>query len=1552
MSAKGERLMGNHKCVLVGDALLLVRCAEILLAKGHHVALVVTEHPQIRSWAASQSIQTVEFVDVTQAVEGLAFDWLFSIANLRVLPAELIRRPKGGAINFHDALLPDQAGLNTPAWAILEGRERHGVTWHALTAEVDQGGIYIQRSFAIENDDTALTLNSKCFSAGAESFGDVLEMLERGDKAQPQPTKPLRVYKRSDRPVAAATLDFSQPAVALDRLFRALDWGSGYANPLMTPKVRHGGDVFRVRNLRILDRPSNADAGTVLAVEGDVAVIATADQPMAVEATRQHGDKRITLASKVRVGEHLPLLSAEEAERLTAAVAAITPFEQRFVARLAQSRDLELPDIATEEPHREPRVEAVPLAAFGGLKRAERAALIFAFLARVGDQTVFDLAFCQDKLFALNTLWPGYFSRSVPLRVDVTEMTSPRQLIEQTTLALAKAEQELCYLADLPDRHPDLQRPALTFGILEGQIPLSSDVLPGCAITFRIGESSCELLYDRHRVSAERAHRLAKELQVLGQAFVEANTDLADLPLMSRDEQDMVVYGWNQTALSCDQDACVHHLIERQVQITPSADAVCDNSRTLTYDMLNSRADALAGMLMARGVGPETVVGIHLPRTVDLVVAVLGIWKAGGAYLPLDPEFPSDRLAFMIEDSGADLVVCNRELSRSSALDGCSPIIVEDLPSAHPSRPREHRNSKPGNLAYVIYTSGSTGKPKGVMIEHRNVVNFFAGMDQRVPVAQEGHPEEPRERSVWLAVTSLSFDISVLELFWTLSRGFKVVLHTPEIRRTRSPVRTETPGSDLTFGLFYWGNDASAGPHKYRLLIEGAKFADANGFDAVWTPERHFHAFGGPFPNPSVSSAAVAAVTSRIAIRAGSCVLPLHHPIRVAEEWAVVDNLSNGRVGLAFASGWMPEDFVLRPENAPPNNKKALFRDIDVVRRLWRGESVSFAGAGDAPLEVVTQPRPVQPELPVWVTTAGNPDSFREAARLGAHVLTHLLGQSIDDLAQNIRIYRKELTAAGRDPSAFKVSLMLHTLIGEDRQAVRQLAQAPLKAYLKSAAALIKQYAWAFPAFKKPAGSAHAADIDLRSLEPEEMDAILDFAFQRYFEDSGLFGTQQDAARRLSEVKAAGVDDIACLIDWGLPEDVVLDGLKPLAAIVSRTRIKTSADVAGFAEDVIRHKVTHLQSTPSMMRAFMMSEEDERALKTIRHLLLGGEALPGALVAALRQCTDATIDNMYGPTETTIWSSTYAARSSDGVAPIGTAIANTQLYVLDRALRPVAPGEPGELYIGGDGVARGYLNREALTGERFLQNPFTDGRIYRTGDLARFDDDGILHFLGRNDHQVKIRGHRIELGEIEEQICRFPGVVESVVIAREKGPGDVRLVAYVRSQGSQICEQSLKEHLRQVLPESMLPSDVVTLTEFPLTPNAKVDRSRLPPPTPKIDMPSLPFLAPDGELEKALSAVFARTLGRDRVGRMENFFSIGGHSLLAVQMHRELKTSLAPDLTITDLFRFPTVATLAGHIAGPGAAASGLGEAASRAAQRRQLLLQRQGRSHRADVLA
>src|SRR5215213_5825628 len=230
-------------------------------------------------------------------------------------------------------------------------------------------------------------------------------------------------------------------------------------------------------------------------------------------------------------------------------------------------------------------------------------------------------------------------------------------------------------------------------------------------------------------------------------------------------------------------------------------------------------------------------------------------------------------------------------------------------------------------------------------------------------------------------------------------------------------------GLDFSF-LFFSGDGATDEPDKYRLLIECARYADANGFAAVWTPERHFQPFGGLYPNPAVIAAALAMLTQRIQLRAGSVVLPLQHPLRVVEEWSVVDNLSNGRVAIAFASGWLADDFVLAPERYA-SRRELMFHEIQTVLKLWRGESVRLRNGNDEPTEVRIYPNPVQAQPPIWITATGK-GTFIEAGKIGANVLTGLMEQGLEQCADCIKAYRQARADNGHDARAGRVAVMLH----------------------------------------------------------------------------------------------------------------------------------------------------------------------------------------------------------------------------------------------------------------------------------------------------------------------------------------------------------------------------------------------------------------------------------------------------------------------------------------------------------------------------------------------
>jgi len=615
---------------------------------------------------------------------------------------------------------------------------------------------------------------------------------------------------------------------------------------------------------------------------------------------------------------------------------------------------------------------------------------------------------------------------------------------------------------------------------------------------------------------------------------------------------------WNRTEVDYPRLSTIAELFFEQAARTPDAIAVVAKDRRLSYREIDERSNRLARHLQTLGVKPDTLVGVAMGRSETLVVSLLAILKAGGAYVPLDPTHPKERLSLVIEDSGMAVLLTTAEtrerlpldLSRLTVLDADDSGLSAHSPDAVVSNAESH------NLAYVIYTSGSTGKPKGVMIENRNVVNFFTGMDRAIGC----------EPGVWLAVTSVSFDISVLELLWNLTRGFKVIVHGDE----------------------------------------------------------------------------------------------------------------------------------------------------------------------------------------------------------GASTI---------------------------------------------------------------------------------------------------------------------------------------------------------------------------------ADEIARHGVTHLQMTPSLARMLTLDARAFAALGSLKQMLLGGEAVPASLIHHLRQVFKGAIYNMYGPTETTIWSTTYRVGEPEKTVSIGRPIANTQIYLLDTELQPVPVGEIGELFIGGDGVARGYWNRSDLTAERFLMIPSLSAqRIYRTGDLARFLADGNIEFLGRADYQIKLRGHRIEPGEIEDLLEHCTGVRQAVVVAREDREGDKRLIAYLVAEAAEAeAAGALRNALESKLPDYMVPSAFVFLPALPLTENGKIDRKallKLPPPNLAAGTAaSQPQYEPGNEMERVVAAAWQDALGVSSVGMNDNFFDLGAHSLTVAEVQAKLQDALRREISILDLFQYSTVSTPASHLAGtqPVAAATQVSDRA----QRRRLARQR-----------
>jgi len=1573
----------SRRAMLLGEQSLLIQCGELLLSQGVELTVVVSKNPVILDWCEQKSVRAVVSYKLLEGeFKSGSLDYVFSITNLQLLPEWLIATGIK-AINFHDGPLPRYAGLNAPVWAILNDEVEHGVTWHEMTVNVDEGRVLAQQTFPMVPGETALSINAKCYQAALDSFGSLLSGLLVDELSPVEQDLSQRSYfALNKRPEAAGLIDWTSSAASIERLVRALDHGT-YRNPLVTPKFEAGGKLFVIKQAKIHDRDSEYTCGEVTAVSPGYLRVACADGVLELSDIRTLSDEKVgsleQFSQQNSCSKGTVLHNADQVKRelISERVSHISRYEEGWVEAFRNAEAVNIPyaqsglDRSGAQDSTWKTIElslpatALSHAGFTDNPQAFGLSLFSLLLARLNNKNEFTLAAESNEPAEI----AGFFEHFLPLSIELDDQQPFSALVSANRQKLTNFEKRGGVAADLWARDPSLAGHGNLKGFaikldLDGAQTtekLAADSSSELYLSLPAGGGAFSLHYNEAKLSSQAVDQLLAQLNVIAtDVVVNPDKNLIDISILSQNDKASFAE-WNDSAQEYDASQCLHHLIEKQSLERPEDIALAFDEETLSYQKLNQKANQLARLLLEKGAKPDDLIGVMMDRSLDLIVALVAIHKVGCAYVPLDPVYPADRLRYMVEDSGLTILMTEARHKTKLGELTAQLIVHDELSTQIVAYPCDNLDQTIGSdsLAYVIYTSGSTGKPKGVMVEHRNVLNFFVGMDQCIGT----------QPGVWLAVTSISFDISVLELFWTLARGFKVVIYSEQSALGLSDSSpADTPSvqlkSNIDFSLFYWNVADEESHHqadKYQLLLEGAKFADTHGFKAVWNPERHFASFGGLFPNPSVTCAALATITKNVDLRAGSCVVPLHSPIRVAEEWAVVDNLSNGRVGIAVASGWAPPDFAIKPENHA-DAKNIMFESLDQVRRLWRGEKVVFPGpTGD--VEVRTLPRPIQKELPYWVTTAGNTDTFKRAGEAGANILTHLLGQTFEEVQEKVDAYRQAWKSAGHEGQG-TITLMLHTLIGESMEQVEEIVRQPMKSYLKSAMFLVKGAAWNFPTFKKMSEeTGKSLDEFFETISDEDMDDLLEFAFQRYFRTSGLFGTPDSAVEIVAKCIESGVDEIACLIDFGIDTQVVMQQLPLLDKLkqncLARVRNYSAEDSTGDAKteaytipDLIRkHEVTHFQCTPSMATMLVSDPESKPSLQQIQHMMVGGEAMPLSLAESLKASISGRLTNMYGPTETTIWSSTFDIEAGE-VISIGRPIANTQCYIVDQNLNAVPAGVPGELVIGGDGVVRGYHDRPELTSERFVSDwkLSEDGiaqRVYRTGDLACHMADGRLMCLGRIDHQVKIRGYRIELGEIEALLLNHDSVRECAVILREDKEGDKRLVAYVRPQyAKHIDVDVLKGHLAAQLPEFMVPAFFVEMAAMPLTPNGKLDRGALPEPIQQKHLNSEAFALPENDWENLVADIWKRALGVTEVGRRDNFFDIGGHSLLVIQVLKELRENekVNKSIQMTDLFRHTTVEALAQYIASDEDDTPSSQTASSRVAARKAAMSRRRRR--------
>ncbi|MEO5589043.1 MAG: AMP-binding protein, partial [Gemmatimonadaceae bacterium] len=717
----------NFSCILVGGESLLIACGDILLEHRHEIRAVVSGDATIRQWATANGLRVLDpATDYCNTLADKPFDYLLSITNLEILPPQLLSLATRGAINFHDGPLPRYGGLFAPVWALIDGQQSYGITWHAMTERADAGSIIEQQLFDIDPGETSLTLNTKCYAAGIETFPAVVNALAAGvTRGREHVLDQATFHRRRERPRGNCSLYWSAAAADLAALSRALDFGP-YPNQFGLPRFTLAGRVILARHISVADATSGASPGTIVNISEKAIVVATAEGDAIVSLFSSIDGVPLTgaeLAVKhgLSIGDHLEEPDADTTERLSQAAASIARNEPFWASRLASSTSAELPygrpvsAVSGATACASMSIAAPMLEVMSNLPDISRAdfvtAAFCAYLARLAGTCDVDVGFGDSALLTAASGNEPWLTTRVPLRIN-SEVSGP------TSDALSAMLDELAtvrahgpFARDMMARYPALtgwREPSIA--ITQSAGAFIDDSMSAALTVVVTNDDEMAWRYREDALSASDIDSMQRQFATFLRALDASwKKPLADIAILDAAELVSLTREWNATEADVEK-GCIHEAIETQAEKSPDRIAVTAGTSSLSYHALDNRSNQLARHLQQLGVGPDVLVGLCLDRSTDMMVAMLGVLKAGGAYVPLDPAYPSGRLAFMVQDAHAAVLITHQHLA-ALLPDVNAPVVMID--TEWDSIAREETGPvasdvTPANLAYVIYTSGST----------------------------------------------------------------------------------------------------------------------------------------------------------------------------------------------------------------------------------------------------------------------------------------------------------------------------------------------------------------------------------------------------------------------------------------------------------------------------------------------------------------------------------------------------------------------------------------------------------------------------------------------------------------------------------------------------------------------------------------------------------------------------------------------------------------------------------------------------------------------------
>ena len=790
-------------CYIISEDKLSLQCAETLLSKSHRILGIISSVLSIQSWAIQHRIP--HFTSLSELKNSdlkESCDYFFSIVNYQILPEWILTLPKYFAINYHDSLLPRYAGVHATSWALINDEKTHGITWHVMDEQLDSGDIIKQAITTIDHDETALSLNLKCYNLAITTFSDLIDELSDGTYLRtPQNLDQRSYYSRYQKPLSNGWINWRQPACDIDKICRALQFGYSI-NRFATPKFALGNDVFIVDQHYVTQHLSQAEPGSIVNIGSQALEIATQTYDIALSKFRTLNNNPYTpleLGNKylLRIGDKLKKISDEEHLYIERTGMEISVHEDFWVHELERNKPIHIPFL---KPHL-PRELSSKYNLFSQIKVDKSIVqqtiqhdpttnkgeffltLLFVYLYRLSNQESFTSGYNINKTVTDDLL----FTNQVPLNIDFDQQMNFESCLKQVQKQLNTIINKGSYLKDIVCRYPTLtcQPMLLPFSIVMidditgysfkqfNELIVVIEVSKGLFHLF-VNES---LQMDFNLITVLRnipghMKRLMSELTTAQGK----NYPISRLNILTKKECLKILNKWTKTdALFC-QDKAVHQLFEDQVTKTPDKTAITFQAASLTYLELNQKSNQLAHYLRKKGIKREMIVAICLNRGLDMVISLLGVIKAGAAYVPVDPKYPNERIKFIVTNSQAKRVISHSSNKVSELFDSNINLIIDQ---EWPIINNETNNNlvnetQPGDLIYLIYTSGSTGKPKGVLVENKGVVNCLLSIAKKIKISSNDK---------FLAVTPLSFDVAALDYYLPLSFGASITIASETDRK-------------------------------------------------------------------------------------------------------------------------------------------------------------------------------------------------------------------------------------------------------------------------------------------------------------------------------------------------------------------------------------------------------------------------------------------------------------------------------------------------------------------------------------------------------------------------------------------------------------------------------------------------------------------------------------------------------------------------------------------------------------------------------------------------